>query len=322
MGVEARALLAHGLAPSTARNYAGAQHRYLHFAALHGLTPPLPASADAVCLWAAYLARSVSHSTVRHYLYGLRSLHIDMDWADPLVGPRLARLLAGIRRTELNAERRSTVTLAVTATIAARLLAWLPARSLEHRAVRAAIAIGVDALLRPGELVPEDVPGAGTPEHRRLLRFGDVAVQRSSDGSLLGFVLSLRLTKTRQFGGLAERAFVTAPWAVRELGDYLAMRGSHEGNGAQLLQLADGAPLLRRTLLDVCYTALAAACGMVHGVAFDRISFRSGGATDLAARGAPELTLKTLGRWRSDAYRFYLRPDTQSAFAAAAALSR
>ena len=50
-------------------------------------------------------------------------------------------------------------------------------------------------------------------------------------------------------------------------------------------------------------------------------SLRIGGATELAARGVPQLTIQLLGRWDSSAYRAYTRVSQGQALRLSAALA-
>ena len=49
--------------------------------------------------------------------------------------------------------------------------------------------------------------------------------------------------------------------------------------------------------------------GVANAEDFSPHSFRSGGATDLADQNCPELIIQRLGRWRSDAYKLYIRDN-------------
>ena len=45
----------------------------------------------------------------------------------------------------------------------------------------------------------------------------------------------------------------------------------------------------------------------VDGAPFSGHSFRSGAATTAASRGINDVTIKMLGRWKSEAYQFYIK---------------
>ena len=89
---------------------------------------------------------------------------------------------------------------------------------------------------------------------------------------------------------------------VSALLSYLVVRGSGEG---PLFRLKDGQPLTRPRLVSLLRKALASV-GLVPGN-YAGHSFRSGAATTAAACGVPVDIIKTLGRWRSEAYQLYIR---------------
>ena len=85
---------------------------------------------------------------------------------------------------------------------------------------------------------------------------------------------------------------------------YLARRGMEMG---PLFVFEDGWALSRQALVDHVKAALRAS-----GIPADRYSghsFRIGAATSAAAAGIEDSTIRTLGRWRSDAYTRYIRMD-------------
>lgn len=67
-----------------------------------------------------------------------------------------------------------------------------------------------------------------------------------------------------------------------------------------------GEARLTNANITAAVRAVARAAGQ-PGVGFSGKSLRVGGATDLAARGAEEHTLRHMGRWDSDAYQAYAR---------------
>ena len=88
----------HGIAESTTKLYWHAQNTFLSFCQRLQLDP-LPASEDTLILFAAEPAQSISHSSIRSYLSGVRHLHIIHGLTNPLEKTlRLDLLLRGIRR--------------------------------------------------------------------------------------------------------------------------------------------------------------------------------------------------------------------------------
>lgn len=324
------ALLHAGLCPQTRASYAATQLRFVTFARkqLH-IAEPLPPSCAALALWVTSLANDgVAAVTISGYLSAVRSWCVDEAIALPMAGPggaQLARVVAGVERTQLRTGRRRRVSLPITPPLAEAMLAVMPAVSLADLAVRAALAVGVAGLMRMGELTRERAfrapsaaaavgRGAALVVYDRVLRVGDVERRPA------GAVIALRFTKTDQSGRCGDRSFIGAAFALRELDAYLARRGA-AAPSAPLFALDDGSPLLRRPLLTACHGALAKARALRHGEHFNAISFRAGGATQFALNGGGEPLLRGLGHWRSDASKFYVRPDVDAMLAVASTVA-
>jgi len=66
-----------------------------------------------------------------------------------------------------------------------------------------------------------------------------------------------------------------------------------------------GSPFLRRTF-DAIFKVVLTGCDLSTQL-FKGHSFRIGAATDAALRGIPEAKIRAAGRWKSDAYKKYIR---------------
>ena len=92
---------------------------------------------------------------------------------------------------------------------------------------------------------------------------------------------------------------------------YLACRGWRPG---ALFCYEDGRPLSRARLVGSVRQALESQG--VRAGNFSGHSFRIGAASTAAARGFEDSTIRTLGRWKSDAFHRYirLRPSDVAAY--------
>ena len=107
---QAMLLLFNGLAKSTRRTYSAAQRRFLEFCFWSGQVQsggsPLPASEWTLILFITELSRSLKASSIKVYLSGVRSLHVENGFDNPLKNrPRLEQVLRGIKRSQ-GLERR------------------------------------------------------------------------------------------------------------------------------------------------------------------------------------------------------------------------
>ena len=68
---------------------------------LHSSGSPCPADEWTLYLFATFLAKTVQQASIKVYLSGVRALHIDQGFSDPLAGClRLRRVLRGIKRCQ------------------------------------------------------------------------------------------------------------------------------------------------------------------------------------------------------------------------------
>ena len=85
---------------------------------------------------------------------------------------------------------------------------------------------------------------------------------------------------------------------------YQALRGTHEG---PLFCDQYRNPISRQQLLSYMHHHLSlVGCNASN---FNTHSFRIGRTTDLAAQGYTHMEIKNIGRWKSDAYLCYIKPD-------------
>ena len=164
---------------------------------------------------------------------------------------------------------------------------------------------GFFGFLRAGEFT---VPSRAQFDPAVHMTPGDVAVDSHASPSLIR--LRLKQSKTDPFRRgcdiyLGKTDAELCP--VRAMLAYLARRGAETG---PLFLYEDGFPLSRDRLVTEIRESLTA-CGR-HPDGFSGHSFRIGAATTAASRGLEDSTIQTLGRWRSEAFKRYVRLDAQT----------
>ena len=110
---------------STRRSYESAQRKFHEFCrwshCLHADGSALPASEWSLMLFATYQPKNIKASSIKVYLAGIRSLHIENGFPNPLTEClKLERVLRAIKRS-LGVSTRGR--LAVTFTVLTRLSA-------------------------------------------------------------------------------------------------------------------------------------------------------------------------------------------------------
>ena len=291
-------LLQRGLSQGTSSNYAPGLSLYLQFCSSH--RAPFPPTAEALIAFATYLFafRNVPRAAVRLRLTALRSACVDCG-ADlaPFADPRIARLFAGMARSQPSSSPSRPTRQALSGPTLAQLVSSLPPTSPRNRSLRAGLALGFFGLLRAGEFTSR---GPGLPT---LLR--QHVTWRPS--SLTIFLSSSKTDRAHK--GVSIRIFKSgssfcAYSLLRSAWDLSPVRSP----GAPLLQVDGvGSPLGYRALLD-CIKKGVIALGLNPDL-FGAHSLRIGGASQLARSNFTEAQIQAIGRWSSECYQRYLRFD-------------
>lgn len=164
----------------------------------------------------------------------------------------------------------------------------------ETKLFTAAFTLAFHALLRIGEFT---VSKGNTPA--TIIQFHDITMQQTN------IQLTICHSKTDQLGVGANLQIpasngVACPFAAMHA--YLHMRTSQTG---PLFIHFEGQPLTRYqfiTILKRCLNAIG-----VDSSNYNSHSFRIGAATTLAIQGVHSDVIQGSGRWRSNAFRTYIR---------------
>ena len=261
--------------------------------------PALPASLPSLLSWVTALAtQQLTPSTVKSYLGGVRSFHVDAGFPQSSLeifhAPLLKRLLAGLQR-ENGRQRRERQP--ITRDILLRLVTRYTDRDSQREATfRAAFSLAFAAFLRVGEFTYTDrnQPGFAT---RHMTRGG---VTFTADNSI---DLLVPASKTDPFGnGVVVKVASTGDAAcpvenLRHLFDHFP--ASPE---APLFTLPEG-NFTREAVVRELQSSLRA---LGFSGQYSGHSFRRGAATAARDAGLSDSEIMALGRWKSDAFRLYI----------------
>lgn len=265
-------------------------------------------------IFAVVLARTMSVASIHSYLSSVRAHHIEVlgafSWDNCY---RLPRLLKGIKRRQHRTPRhRDPVTLS-------HLLYWKSFFDFEngdHCTLWAALLAAFFGLLR----ISEFTVAGGRFDPKYHLTIGDLTwlswphSNHPNPHRPDGYELFLSHSKTDvDFQGVAIPISANdgplCPVAAMML---VAGARACVSPMEPLFMLSDG-PLTRRkfcTLLRSLVLATPVMAGQSSGSKILSHSLRIGGVAALQAAGASELVTQLAGRWRSDAYKDYLRRST------------
>ena len=247
-------------------------------------------------LFVTALSHTLKASSIKVYLAGVRALHIEHGFDNPLANClRLERILRGIRRVQGSGTRPR---LPITITILRRLHSIINTNIYVDALMWAASCVGFFGFLRCGEFTTN----SNSFDPKVHLTLDDIKIDRHDNPSRM--MVTIKSSKTDQF----RQGYVVRigrahshVCAIQALMNYLHLRGNKPG---PLFLRKNGFPLTR----DVFITWLRnnfARLGLKGNYSGHRS--RIGAATTAATAGIPDHLIKTLGRWLGNAYQIYIR---------------
>ena len=289
-------------ADNTNRAYRTHRRSYLAFCTYMGYNP-VPATSEVVCHYAAFLARSLSFSSIKQYLNIIRILHSEWNMPNPtLDNYNLQCVLKGSKRTLGAPISRKA---AITPRMLVLMLAHLNLNRLEDCAIWAAMLMIYYGMLR----VASVLCGGHTCNHTRHVTLGDIPWKPE------GLDVTVRHTKTIQF---QERTLVIplprVPGSILCPAQAMALylqRANVTQHVPGPLFLCDPTPD-GRALTSPIFNRRVKSLLQAAGLPADQLaghSFRRGGATLAYAAGIPVDTIRIVGDWASNAYTAYILPQ-------------
>ncbi len=298
--------LSRSIASSSARTYSSPQLKYLKFVLGRHLRP-FPLSDIVLVAWATVLTPSCSPGTIRQYISSVRSLSRASGYPLPKSWPPiLSAFLAGFRRVFPGSSR---VRLPITFAVLQQISRFIPLSDFNGSAFWALMCLATFGLFRLGEIVAISRGGSLS------LCWGDV--RWFSHNGQLALSVFLRHSKCDTAG---QGVWVFVGASGRELCPITAMKRYWDLcklfapnltlPGMPFFVFASGQPIIRGDVVRVLRSLLSAA-GICPEL-FAGHSFRSGGATSLAAAGVPGRIIQSAGRWSSDAFKRYVRTSVSA----------
>lgn len=256
---------------------------------------PLDLVESTVIRFITYLSQSaVAPATVRVYLAGVRAWYIANGNPPPLIYTQRVRwCLRALDRQAPSPSRVRPFTCSMLRIVAQHIV-------YSHQSVvfYSSMLLGYYGCLRASEYLP--APGSRSnllPTHLRFV-----------NASTPYFLVNIQSSKTAHKGfqlvvGCSGSEVCAVCWlrhllAIRTLPPHLP-----------LFSLPSGELVTRAALAAFMQQSLRKA-GLDH-TNISPHSLRAGAATDAAGIGASDVAIQQLGRWRSSAYRAYVRPSNQ-----------
>ncbi|XP_063963148.1 uncharacterized protein LOC135156048 [Lytechinus pictus] len=259
-----------------------------------------PATPQQVMSFIAHLSLSGrAPSTITLHVAALSYLHKIYSWLDPTTHFLIRKMIEGSRRGRKRKDWRRPITWDVLVNILPNLC-LICVTHYEAVMFQASFLLAFFGMLRVGEFT---VDGTGGTEDMTVLD-QDISVFQSSKEAYL--LVTIRFSKTDQYGTSTtlkiKRNGLNSSCPVGAMVRYLKMRPVMQG---PLFCHANGSPLTRYQFRAVLRKVLG-----VSGFEAEKYgthSSRIGAATTAAIGGATEEQLQEMGRWRSSAFKTYVR---------------
>ena len=269
-----------------------------------------------LCYFVTLLGQQgIAHSSIKTYLSGIRQAQLSAGFNEIKLDtmPRLQQVLRWVQVLQGTRGQHPRTRLPITPFILRKMRSiWYDQTSHDNAMLWAAATLTFFSFCQSGEVCVPTESSYDPPFH---LSFEDVMCNNPSNPSVLSILI--KRSKTDQLArGVKVYIGKTNddPCPVTALMCYLKLRGSNQG---PLFQWKSGSPLTRGKFVDEVRSALNSLG--IDAAKFSGHSFQIGAASTAAAAGVEDSLIRTLGRWKSDAYLLYVHiPPAHLAFISSA----
>ena len=260
----------------------------------------LPTSSALLANFIGYLyTQNLAPSTILTYISAISFINKIQGFPDPGRSFIVKKLIVGIQREKSCPDARLPITTSILHTLLhhVHLAVHLSYDIFLYKAI---FLIAFHGFFRMGELIPRNID-----YFHKVVQMADVSFCRKED-KILSCTIKLNYWKgniTKRLAGIEISAIQPANICpVGNLVAFLSVRGSVPG---PLFCKANGSPCSRHELSNVLNNTLRFSALDVSR--FKGHSFRIGAATSAAAAGCSDAEIQTFGRWKSSAYKKYIR---------------
>ncbi|XP_061196930.1 uncharacterized protein LOC133205188 isoform X2 [Saccostrea echinata] len=295
---EVEQLLRASVSHNTQEIYQKGLDSFSQFRKLFNLKELWPPPIDQLINYIAYLSsKGTTYTTAKTYLAGL-SFTIKLgNFPDPCQFFIVKKMLHGFKQLKHRKDSRSPITFPLLVKIIDSLQ-HVCRNYYEKLLFSSAYGLAFFALLRVGEITSTKANPPSSP-----LSIQNVSISQSS------ILITLGKTKTDQHGkGTTMQINSTKQNQVlfHNIQAYMTHRPS-QTQTSQFLCHMDGSPMTYYQFNQVLKKVLSFL--KLDTSTFKSHSFRIGAATSLYMQGTPEQEIKTMGRWKSNAFKSYVRPN-------------
>lgn len=299
-----RALLGSSISEGSKKTYQRAWSVYSQFCRRFGGSslPTMPLDQAAVALFISYLSASkLAPSTISSYISAISYAHKLKSYPDPTKSFLIRKLLSAQSR-----RGSPDVRLPITRPVLHELISSLghtTGSAYQRTLYTAMFLIAFYGFFRVGEIAAKTKGSAHSILQFRQLQF----LPNAHESRMAKITISefKHNTSNRPFEIIIQREDSQPFCPLNALIQYCMVRGS--GNGP-LFCFPDASPVTVGQFNTELHRCLIF-CGLdvAH---YKSHSFRIGAASHAAEMGFTGAQIRTLGRWKSDAFRLYIRNDS------------
>ena len=270
------------------------------FRLIYNIPPQLPLSVTNVALFVAFLvSKGYKPATITSYMSALGYVHKLQGMNDPTTSFVVLQLLKAYQKQGREADTR----LPIDKPLLGRLLTAVSLTvkgHYEQRLFQAMFTLAFHAFLRVGEITKRGQM-ADNP-HLLLMQ----QIQVFPDMLIISFS-SFKHSNGEAFQLRVRSTIKSDTCAVRAVQQYLLLRGRKHGplfldRSGNAVARADFDRVLRKAVIF----------NRIDPAHFKGHSFRIGAATAAAEAGIPDSQIRELGRWKSDAFKKYIRAASRT----------
>ena len=261
----------------------------------------MPVSVNQIASFIAYLSlKEYAAATIRTYVSALSHMHKLLGDFNPTSHFQIKKLLDATDKSNSTGSQLKPMSTELLHQILDNLHLFVKSH-YERVLYKALYLVMFHLCARVGEVA------LSNNNHSNILQLKDVSVLKSGDRQTVGFLITF--TKFKHSKKSPEQAFklnstTSAHCPVKALDCYLTSRG---GDSGPLFKQINGSPVPAQQVAVILHQALNHL--KVDAKAYGTHSFRIGRCTEEAKKGASNAQLQALGRWHSNAYLKYIRPE-------------
>lgn len=268
------------------------------FQSHHESAPALPVSSQDIARFVVYLFNSkIPASSIRGHLSALAYWHKIKDFPDPCHSFVISKLLKACSKLGQSSDSRLPITLSILWSLCDSLNATISNLVLRST-VRAMFLLAFHAFLRIGEFTVGQ-----RAQNMHVLSRAQLSIPDSYSRSACVTINFSSFKHSASPVSITIQACPSHPFCpVRALVEYIN-QSSPPKSGPLFIFL--GKPITRRKFSSFLRSAIQ--FSDLDPNLYKAHSFRIGAATEAASRGTPEQVIRSLGRWKSNAFQKYIR---------------